>query len=429
MKTHLPTSLRKALLAAIAVVSAVAYNANAETTVQNDRSKTFSYASQSYTVTGYADLLFTSGTAGSTSVGTLTYGVHDSNAVDHKTVVTEYIYVQRQADADYDFEIDNLVTTAGGNMPTDKHNHESESNIGLGSYAEGNVDIHSGAVKVSTADIAGKLTLGDATDKHTGDSYAGKLVVEEGLSAGNIRLEDSSTLTSLDGGVAVDGTFDAVQNSRIDIKGNSEKRHEDSLLAGVGIRLRDSELEARYADVLTSPEKFGVTEDETSEATVFGISAVDSNIHLVNGDLKALGGGSLEISGGSLKAELDLDVLGVAGCKVATEGGGDMIFAYTTVEVQDDISSSGDMTISASEVTLTAGGSLDATGQMSLSSWSTVNSIEVNAGSIVMDDSSTMIVYAGGSVESQGKTSMYDSSVIDVDDASLTTQGLYMRGG
>lgn len=425
MKTHLPTSLRKALLAAIAVVSAVAYNASADTAPLNAVDATFTYGGKSYTQTGYADLTFT---GGSNVVGTAKYGVHSGVNHDYEVEVTKDIEVTRQTSGDYNFVINNLVTTADGNMPTDKHTHASSSAFALGSYSEGNVAIHTGSVKVTTADIAGKLTLGDATDKHTESGYAGKLLVEGGLSAGNIRMEDASSLTIKAGGVAVDDTVDVVQGSSIVITGQNEKRKDNGLAAGIGIRLRDSSLESKFADVYTSPDEFDVTEEQTSKAPVFGISAWNSSILMKDGDLKALGGGSLEISGGSLTATRDLDILGGSSCKVSTQGGGDIEFYSTKVNVQDDISSSGDMWISASEVTLTAGGSLDATGQMSLSSWSTVNSIEVNAGSIVMDDSSTMIVYVGGSVESQGMTSMYDSSVIDVDDASLTTQGLYMRG-
>ena len=239
MKTHLPTGLRKALIAAIFAVSAVAYNAQADLVQisNNSDGSAETWSGADYDSTGYSDLTF-SGTNETIASG-INHKCHDYNATGIPHYRADYsgssTSITAPVSADgvfrlysidvYDADGTNYdETTYSGE--TYSHDHSSTNDFGYStSCSDGNLTVKDSAIVEVSAyvDAEGAINLNnhgiltsangniDAEDGITATGHS-VLKADNGdirVSGGDITASDFSRINAENGTVSASGTVKA----------------------------------------------------------------------------------------------------------------------------------------------------------------------------------------------------------------------------
>ena len=216
MKTHIPTSLRKALLAALFAVSSVAYNAQAApvdiVNSSEGYAKTSPMGVKEYS-TGYTDLTF-SGT--NETLGTVTHWCHDGDVlgVDHNE--GEPTYITLATDAAGKFVAHSVVASMGvdDNSTIVYPYHDcSDTTAEFGyskSWSNGYITVKGGAIVEVTSTLSANGTLGISGYSQVtseGSVTAGAInVTNSQLTAPTIIVKDTNTLWVVEDGKRKDDT-------------------------------------------------------------------------------------------------------------------------------------------------------------------------------------------------------------------------------
>ena len=190
MKTHIPTKLRKALIAALFAVSSVAYNAQAGEVVQVSNSH-YGYADTrvglaKFGSQGYSDLTF-SGT--NEKVGHTTHYCHDYTTIaipQIADVLGDEYDIRAEVNAGGIFEVYSITSVAGKSDHVDysgHHNHNLEEEFGYSpNVSDGNISITNGArVHVTTTITANNSLAVNSNGELVADTVtAGSLTADRG---------------------------------------------------------------------------------------------------------------------------------------------------------------------------------------------------------------------------------------------------------
>ena len=210
MKTHIPTSLRKALLAALFAVSSVAYNAQAApvdiVNYSGGYAETSPLGFKEYS-TGYTDLTFSDTNK---TLGTVTHWCHDGDvlSVDHNQ--GESTYITLETDAAGKFVAHSVVASMGvdDNSTIVSPYHDcSDWNAEFGyskSWSNGYITVKDGAIVEVTSTLWANGTLGISGYSQVtseGSVTAGAInVTGSQLTAKTIIATDTNTLWVVEGG-------------------------------------------------------------------------------------------------------------------------------------------------------------------------------------------------------------------------------------
>ena len=371
MKTHIPAKLRKALIAALFAVSAVAYNAQAE---YNDDFNVGSDARNSVTDTyldadalGYVDFTF----RGLDPVLGTAHFTHSIIPVDYYTRLVATVGSSGK------YEFHSLKADQGCDPEYDIHTGQY-SGEGMGyystSWSNGNITMTDEAVMEVTASISanGAININGASRVTAGNQ----------VTAGEIQLTGSSLTT---------GNISVSQND-LWVPG------EDSIKSSGELSIS------------------GSNANVTATGTVSAVGAVNvSQGAYLNADKVAAG--EINVNDSSLTAgniTVTKNSLWVAG--------------------GDPIESSGELSISGSNANVTATGTVSAVGAVNVSQGAYLNADKVAAGEINVNDSSltagnitvtknSLWVAGGDPIESSGELSISGSN------ANVTATGIVSAAG
>ena len=210
MKTHIPTSLRKALLAALFAVSSVAYNAQAApvdiVNYSGGYAETRPLGFKEYS-TGYTDLTFSDTNK---TLGTVTHWCHDGDVLSVEHNQGESTYITLETDAAGKFVAHSVVASMGvdDNSTIVSPYHDcSDWNAEFGyskSWSNGYITVKDGAIVEVTSTLWANGTLGISGYSQVtseGSVTAGAInVTGSQLTAPTIIATDTNTLWVVEGG-------------------------------------------------------------------------------------------------------------------------------------------------------------------------------------------------------------------------------------
>lgn len=239
MKTHIPTKLRKALIAALFAVSAVAYNAQAAPVDIVNSSEGYAYLWPSGDVvssTGYADLTF-NGTH--STLGTVDHWSHDGDAIDADHYQGDNTYIELAPEASGKYVAHSIVANRGkdDNSTIVYPYHDCsdwDAEFGYSSsWSNGNINVKNGAIVEVTSHITANGTLdikGSSRVTSEGSVTAGAInVTSSQLTAQTITVTDSNTLWVVEEGVRKD-----------DIKTSGALTVQDATVNATNIKVADA---------------------------------------------------------------------------------------------------------------------------------------------------------------------------------------------
>lgn len=321
MKTHLPTGLRKALIAAIFAVSAVAYNAQADLVKINNASEgkaETAFLGEDHYSTGYSDLTFR-GT--NEELASVNHWCHDYNTLTPTTDEPgSDTKITAPVDGDGVFRLYG-ITVEDKDGDSYNHNHNSTDEFGFStSCSDGNLNIIDNAsVEVTSyVNAEGTINLNNhgmltvtngnisAEDGITATGHS-VLKADNGdisVSGGNITASDFSRINAENGTVSASGTVtaDGTNSSitSVNMKGtnltadNGGHLKADNMVGNVTTSGAGSEVSATTITGNVTAQNAGKTQADTISGAVTATGA-DSEVKAatITGNVTAQSAGAV----------------------------------------------------------------------------------------------------------------------------------------